>query len=257
MLRFCVPLALSAAFVACGSEVSVFGTGSTATGGGSSSQGGAPSSSSVDVAVSSAVTSSTASSGPGSQVAVGSGAGGSGGAPDTTSAGGAPATTGAGGAGGGQCNHEPCTEGDPLDGGCDTCAASVCAKDPYCCNQGWDAICVAAVWNDCAIDCGPRGVPGCDTQYQAGTSDYQLCSQGGVCSFAFNATMGSCATVCSSHGGECVAAYNDQNNVKCALGQQWTCTGTSYQSAMCMCSRGCGNGPACMLPQTCKSGTCS
>ncbi len=259
MLRSLVPLALVAAFVACGSEVTVFGSGSTGTGVGgasSSATGSTASSSSVDVAVSSAVASSTGSSGPGSQVAVASGAGGSGGAPGTTGVGGAQVTTGSGGSGGGQCTHEACAEGDPLDGGCDKCAASVCAKDPYCCQESWDNICVSEVWAECAIDCGPPGAPACDSQYMAGTSGYQLCSQGSECSFAFNATMGSCATVCSSRGGECVAAYNDQKNVKCSLAEQWTCTGTNYQSAICMCSRGCGNGAACILPQTCKNGVC-
>lgn len=57
-----------------------------------------------------------------------------------------------------QCNcaHSICTDGDKLDPGCNPCAAAVCTVDDYCCNAGWDGICVGEVATICGIVCGPR-----------------------------------------------------------------------------------------------------
>ncbi|MBX7081615.1 MAG: hypothetical protein K1X88_20605 [Nannocystaceae bacterium] len=48
--------------------------------------------------------------------------------------------------------------------GCDdaTCTASVCAGDPFCCNNEWDAICAGEAIADpaCAAVCGPANVCG-------------------------------------------------------------------------------------------------
>src|SRR5204863_4894249 len=53
-----------------------------------------------------------------------------------------------------------CLEGAKLGAGCNGCAASICAADPYCCDGGylsyysflpeWDARCIAEVANYCA-----------------------------------------------------------------------------------------------------------
>lgn len=45
----------------------------------------------------------------------------------------------------GACNHDVCATGGPLGIQCDTCTASVCAKDPYCCIREWDEQCKADV----------------------------------------------------------------------------------------------------------------
>jgi hypothetical protein len=49
------------------------------------------------------------------------------------------------------CAHGPCTEGDPLDPSCNSCAAKVCAADPLCCTNQWDTTCVAKVEAECGI----------------------------------------------------------------------------------------------------------
>lgn len=51
------------------------------------------------------------------------------------------------------CDHEICQEGGPLDASCDSCAASICAQDPFCCSSGWDSICVAEVQSICGQSC--------------------------------------------------------------------------------------------------------
>jgi hypothetical protein len=39
--------------------------------------------------------------------------------------------------------HDECTVGNALQPSCSTCAADVCAADPFCCNTEWDDLCVA------------------------------------------------------------------------------------------------------------------
>ncbi|NUQ74700.1 MAG: matrixin family metalloprotease [Polyangiaceae bacterium] len=40
------------------------------------------------------------------------------------------------------CAHSVCTTGVKLAANCSSCATTVCAKDPYCCNTKWDGTCV-------------------------------------------------------------------------------------------------------------------
>jgi hypothetical protein len=47
------------------------------------------------------------------------------------------------------CPHGPCRTGAPLAPGCFSEVASLCASDPYCCNNWWDYICVAEVPSGC------------------------------------------------------------------------------------------------------------
>jgi hypothetical protein len=47
------------------------------------------------------------------------------------------------------CPHSPCRTGAPLTAGCFSEVGSICAADPYCCNNEWDAICVSEVPSGC------------------------------------------------------------------------------------------------------------
>ena len=108
---------------------------------------------------------------------------------------------------------------------------------------------------------GAPNVPSCNDLYgKAG--GYSLCAESGnVCEFAFNSTQGSCSSVCSAGGGGCITMYNDVNNQACAkpnnpqLGTN-LCNATNYTSAICVCTRGCGNGPPCPSGQSCNNGNC-
>lgn len=51
------------------------------------------------------------------------------------------------------CAHPVCAAGAALAAGCDSCATSLCAKDPYCCTTVWDATCVTEVASLCAKKC--------------------------------------------------------------------------------------------------------
>jgi hypothetical protein len=50
------------------------------------------------------------------------------------------------------CAHGLCVAGAPLKASCNPCAATVCAEDPYCCDQTlgeWDDICVSEAMVAC------------------------------------------------------------------------------------------------------------
>jgi hypothetical protein len=52
-----------------------------------------------------------------------------------------------------ECAHELCEPGEALDPTCDSCAATVCAADDFCCGTFWDRICVQEVTDLCGITC--------------------------------------------------------------------------------------------------------
>lgn len=57
------------------------------------------------------------------------------------------------------CSHTLCSTGAPLAGECDapvwgvSCTSAICAGDPFCCSQSWDASCVAKVETVCGRHC--------------------------------------------------------------------------------------------------------
>ena len=66
----------------------------------------------------------------------------------------AMAINGGGGGGGGEtCEHPVCSTGDALSASCDSCAATVCAADAFCCQNSWDAQCVSEASQMCGLSC--------------------------------------------------------------------------------------------------------
>ncbi|HEU4728950.1 MAG TPA: hypothetical protein VFT22_13695 [Kofleriaceae bacterium] len=51
------------------------------------------------------------------------------------------------------CSHSLCSQGTPLETGCDPCVTAICAADPYCCNNTWDERCVDATQTTCGLTC--------------------------------------------------------------------------------------------------------
>lgn len=51
------------------------------------------------------------------------------------------------------CSHSVCAEGEKLAAGCEPCATSVCKVDGYCCDGGWDGVCVGEAKAVCGIKC--------------------------------------------------------------------------------------------------------
>jgi hypothetical protein len=206
-----------------------------------------------------------------------------GGSPSSSSNGGSPSSSSNGGAGGTMtstsvsqsssamqssvqsssstggmmmCAHDPCVTGVSLADNCDPCVTQICAADQFCCsvNGTWDEICQSAVFSVCGLDCNPT-LDTCDMQY-GGVGGYYTCVNGiDQCVFGHNTnTNGSCGSYCAANGGECDTAYNNQG--QCGFGQQLGCQTVGFQSLLCVCSRGCGMGPACSNGQTCVNGNC-
>ncbi len=53
----------------------------------------------------------------------------------------------------GDCAHDLCVGGVALEASCSTCVDMVCDADPYCCDRGWDAECIAGATNLCGLAC--------------------------------------------------------------------------------------------------------
>ena len=70
---------------------------------------------------------------------------------------------------GDSCAQPTCSTGAALDPACDTCAAQICAVDPYCCDTAWDANCVREVRTVC-------GSLTCDES--AGSCAHPVCTTG-------------------------------------------------------------------------------
>ena len=51
------------------------------------------------------------------------------------------------------CTHPICASGGPLVSGCEPCAGTLCAQDPYCCTTAWDGTCVNEVASVCGLTC--------------------------------------------------------------------------------------------------------
>ncbi len=51
------------------------------------------------------------------------------------------------------CDHDICTTDGPLGSNCGDCAAQICAVDSFCCEDGWDYICVGEVSSVCGLTC--------------------------------------------------------------------------------------------------------
>ena len=85
---------------------------------------------------------------------------------------------GGGGGGSGNCDHDVCTAGTPLDPSCGTCAEAVCDADNFCCNEAWDDVCVGAVEDQCPGGCDGGGGGGdCHDQCEAGVAMDPSCNE--------------------------------------------------------------------------------
>lgn len=89
------------------------------------------------------------------------------------------------------CAHRECDIGPKLTNGCSSCVSSVCAVDPYCCNNFWDYICTERAKSSCGTTCS-----GCaHSEWTTGAALTKSCS--------------SCAaTVCDSDSYCCTNSWD-------------------------------------------------
>jgi len=100
------------------------------------------------------------------------------------------------GGGSGNCGHDVCTQGDPLDPKCGACAKEVCAIDNYCCSTAWDKVCVDEVDQYCTTPCG--GQPGCAADICANVN---LPAQNPACGACVKAVCDADPFCCNTQGG--------------------------------------------------------
>lgn len=135
------------------------------------------------------------------------------------------------GGGSGNCDHDVCTAGDPLDPTCGSCAAAVCAADDFCCNNMWDAACVASVEEHCAAGCDGGG----------GGCSHGQCDEGE----ALDASCGPCiSAICTADPFCCQTIWDDI----CVNLVQTECDGD--------CGSGCAHSPCQQggpLPDDCSA----
>ncbi|AKT39662.1 hypothetical protein [Chondromyces crocatus] len=85
------------------------------------------------------------------------------------------------------CTRDKCSAGPLLNGApCGACVQSICAADPFCCDNYWDDLCVAQVYSVC-------GSVTCST----GTCAHGLCQQGGPLTNGCDSN-GVVATICAA-----------------------------------------------------------
>jgi hypothetical protein len=54
---------------------------------------------------------------------------------------------------GGNCAHDLCVEGTPLNPACDPCVGLVCSVDDFCCMTAWDIVCIDEAVQFCGVVC--------------------------------------------------------------------------------------------------------
>ena len=180
------------------------------------------------------------------------GSGGSGGSVGGSggSVGGSGGSVGGSGGGSGNCAHDECTTGDPLEATCSNCAAAVCADDPFCCENSWNDFCVEGAQNLCGLCGGTGGTSGTGgTGGGSSTCAHDECTTGD----ALDATCSSCvASVCANDPYCCDTNWNSF----CVDGARDLCglCGTVSPCSHDECTTGAALDPSC---STCVETVCN
>ncbi|MEJ7734373.1 MAG: hypothetical protein WKG00_34900 [Polyangiaceae bacterium] len=184
---------------------------------------------------------------------------------------------GGGGAGGGgqggevACAHELCVLGNELDAACDPCVATVCEKNAFCCENGWEPDCVAAAADLCDFDCCGDGrclaetCTTCPEDCGACPCAHPVCTAG----VALDASQcfqpcgdevcGAMPECCGEYGwtiecteltltlcpvDTCITAVCDDDPSCCSTGWTASCVGlASQKDAACATDCGCAHPP--------------
>jgi hypothetical protein len=145
--------------------------------------------------------------------------------------------------GGANGSCEPVTAGEDPDGEC--VAGPPCGPSGAGCNG--DALAPA-----CLGVCSS-----CEELFTGNVALLEICaSAGATCTIRANTVGVGCENVCNDSGRACVDAWHDNPEGTCTQGQAASCFLGMQPSILCVCSRGCGAGPACVAPLVCVAGLC-
>ena len=115
------------------------------------------------------------------------------------------------------CEHALCATGEKLSAACDPCAELLCASDPYCCAETWDATCVGEVASICGKSCD---APPPAEDAGPSTCAHPVCASGGPL-----------VSGCSP----CATSLCAQDPYCCAVAWDATCVG----EVASFCAQGC------------------
>ncbi len=140
------------------------------------------------------------------------------------------------------CAHDVCVEGGPLGPSCDSCAATVCDEDPYCCDTEWDDICVSEAVSFCGAcgsgtcahsECsiGAKLEPSCSSCAGAICAADPYCCDTEWDSVCVNAVASTCgASTCGGGGG---GGGNTCSHSECSAGGKLTDGCSPCATAVC------------------------
>ena len=103
------------------------------------------------------------------------------------------------------CTHAVCATGDALVAACDPCATQLCASDPYCCSDAWDATCVGEVASICGKSCTAPPAADGGADGAASTCAHPVCAVGPALAKGCDA----CATQLCTQDAYCCGAEWD------------------------------------------------
>jgi len=76
----------------------------------------------------------------------------------------------------------------------------------------------------------------CESTYGSQDGVTNVCPASALgCELAFDSQVASCREICEAGGGQCVGAFN--NAGECGHGQMLPCNTSTFNSAICVCSR--------------------
>jgi hypothetical protein len=113
------------------------------------------------------------------------------------------------------CGHNICTSGGILAAGCDSCAASICAVDSFCCNIAWDGFCVFEVGSVCQENCNApppviNGLQGGSCQPQCNPGDSRCDGNEAYEACGADYRWSSTITQCPANGTDSCQGYTDR-----------------------------------------------
>lgn len=189
----------------------------------------------------------------------------------------------------GNCAHDVCQFGEPLQNGCSACVSAICAQDPSCCgggnNPSWHGGCLSLAnqlcnnvccgngqcagedCNNCTADCGscPPG-PTCPHRICFGGNNaaplnttlcYDPCIDG-VCADINPTTDNCCIPEPPSWSAECTALQKsicgEYKCIKDICDVMPSCCATAWTQA---CVQLAANTPSCDTNCDCSHGICS
>lgn len=137
------------------------------------------------------------------------------------------------------CAHDECSQGSALTDGCSPCASTVCAADAFCCEEGWDNLCVQQATELCGACEAPPPAACAHSECESGAVLDPACS---TCAATVCATDAFCCddtwdALCVQEAEDlcnvCAPAPSTCAHAPCAAGDKLVSTCSTCATAVC------------------------